>query len=381
MTEIQLRALFDRFAYLTELEERKQTILKSIEEQGKLTDELRGSIESCLQKNELEDLYLPYKPKKRTRATVARERGLQGLADFIRSSNVAEMKSVKLDKEAEKYLSEEKGVTNVSDALAGASDILAEEVSEKAEIRSFLRDYILQEGVIVSKIKEEFPAGSTKFEMYRDYRVRVKDIQPHNMLALRRGETEGVSDIRFRDQRRVCPELSGVQRDLCRKSRRGAVPQGYGQRCVPTPDANRLCGEVRYMKKEYSDAESIKTFEANLRELLLASPAGMKPTLGVDPGFRTGCKVVVIDETGKFLEYHAVFPHQAAEQRARAAEQLKKLITKYKVELIAIGNGTASRETEEFIAEVLAALDHKPDQGDRERVRCFGLFGERDCDR
>jgi protein Tex len=360
MTEIQLRALFDRFAYLSELEERKQTILKSVEEQGKLTDELRASIESCLQKNELEDLYLPYKPKKRTRATVARERGLQGLADFIRGANVAEARSVSLEDEAKKYLSEEKGVANVSDALAGASDILAEEVSEKAELRSFLRDHILQEGVITSKIKEEFPAGTTKFEMYRDYRVRVKDIQPHNMLALRRGETEGVLTFDF--------EINDgfVQSYLESKEVFAGTPEVAQFLKAMVNDAflrlmrTTLCGEVRLMKKEYSDAESIKTFEANLRELLLSSPAGMKPTLGVDPGFRTGCKVVVIDETGKFLEYHAVFPHQAAEQRARAAEQMKKLITKYKVELIAIGNGTASRETEEFVSEVLATLDHKP---------------------
>lgn len=360
MTEVQLRALFDRFAYLTELEERKQTILRSIDEQGNLTDVLRAAIESCLQKNELEDLYLPYKPKKRTRATVARERGLQGLADFIRASNVAEARSVALEEEAKKYVSDEKGVATVSDALAGASDILAEEVSEKAELRSFLRDYILQEGIIVSKMRDEHLAGTTKYEMYRDYRVRVKDIQPHNMLALRRGESEGILTFDFEineefiqhylESREIfagTPELV----DFLKKMIGDAF-----QRLMRTT----LCGEVRFMKKEYSDEESIKTFEANLRELLLASPAGMKPTLGVDPGFRTGCKVVVINETGKFLEYHALFPHQSADQRARAAELLKKLIAKHSVELIAIGNGTASRETEEFVAEVLQTMDPKP---------------------
>jgi protein Tex len=360
MTEIQLRALFDRFAYLTELEERKQTILRSIEEQGKLTDELRVSIESCLQKNELEDLYLPYKPKKRTRATVARERGLQGLADFIRATNVAEAKVVKLEEEAIKYISEEKGIPGIADALGGASDILAEEVSEKAELRSFVRDYIIQEGVIVSRIKEEFPAGATKYEMYREYRVRVKDIQPHNMLALRRGESEGVLTFDFEineafvrsylESKEIFAGNPEVAQFL-----KAMVDDAFSRLMRTT-----LCGEVRLMKKEYSDAESIKTFEANLRELLLASPAGMKPTLGIDPGFRTGCKVVVIDETGKFLEYHALFPHQAEEQRARAGEQLRTLITKYKVELIAIGNGTASRETDEFVEGVLAAMDHKP---------------------
>jgi protein Tex len=360
MTEIQLRALFDRFAYLSELEERKQTILKSIEEQGKLTDELRASIESCLQKTELEDLYLPYKPKKRTRATVAREKGLDGLAAFISASNVAEATDVQLEAEARRYLSEEKGVTTVADALAGASDILAEEVSEKAELRSFLRDHILQEGTIVSKVKDDYPAGTTKFEMYREYRVRVKDIQPHNMLAMRRGESEGILTFDFE----INDEF--VQHYLESKEIFAGNPEVAGFLRGMVHDAfhrlmrTALCGEVRFMKKEYSDAESIKTFEANLRELLLASPAGMKPTLGVDPGFRTGCKVVVIDETGKFLEYHAIFPHQSAAERARGAEMLKTLVSKHKVELIAIGNGTASRETDEFVGEVLATMDHRP---------------------
>ncbi|MBP1649023.1 MAG: transcriptional accessory protein, partial [Bacteroidetes bacterium] len=360
MTEVQLRALFDRFAYLTELEERKQTIVKSIEEQGKLTDELRASIESCLQKNELEDLYLPYKPKKRTRATVARERGLQGLADFLRASNVAEARDVQLEAEATKYLSDEKGVATVAEALSGASDILAEEVSEKAELRAFLRDYILQEGVIVSKVKDGYPVGTTKFEMYRDYRVRVKDIQPHNMLALRRGEADEILTFDFEINEEFIQSYLSSREVFAGDPTvadflKGMVSDAF-QRLMRTT----LCGEVRSMKKEYSDVESIKTFEANLRELLLASPAGMKPTLGVDPGFRTGCKVVVIDKTGKFLEYHAVFPHQSSTERSRAAEQVRTLIEKYVVELIAIGNGTASRETDQFVGEVLASMERKP---------------------
>ena len=360
MTEVQLRALFDRFAYLTELEERKQTIVKSIEEQGKLTDELRASIESCLQKNELEDLYLPYKPKKRTRATVARERGLQGLADFLRASNVAEARDVQLEAEATKYLSDEKGVATVAEALSGASDILAEEVSEKAELRAFLRDYILQEGVIVSKVKDAYPVGTTKFEMYRDYRVRVKDIQPHNMLALRRGEADEILTFDFEINEEFIQSYLSSREVFAGDPTvadflKSMVSDAF-QRLMRTT----LCGEVRSMKKEYSDVESIKTFEANLRELLLASPAGMKPTLGVDPGFRTGCKVVVIDKTGKFLEYHAVFPHQSSTERSRAAEQVRTLIEKYVVELIAIGNGTASRETDQFVGEVLASMERKP---------------------
>ncbi|MDR0311560.1 MAG: RNA-binding transcriptional accessory protein, partial [Acidobacteriota bacterium] len=192
MNEIQLRALLERHTYLTELEERKAAILKSIEEQGKLTDELKIKIENCLQKTELEDLYLPYKPKKRTRATVAREKGLEPLACRIKELNRPETASADLEAEASAFISEELGVSDAAAALAGASDILAEEISEKAELRQHLREYIINEGFFTSRIKEEYPEGTTKFEMYRDYRVRVKDIAPHNMLALRRGETEGV---------------------------------------------------------------------------------------------------------------------------------------------------------------------------------------------
>ncbi len=360
MNEIQLRQLFDRHAYLTELEERKSTILSSIEQQGKLTDELRARIEPCLQKTELEDLYLPYKPKKRTRATMAREKGLESLAKFLKEANAPGVAPVDLDGEAAKYVSEEKGVATPADALAGASDILAEEISEKADLRAFLRDYIVNEGVIVSHISDLLPPGTTKFEMYRDYRVRVKDIQPHNMLALRRGEKENIVTFDFEldsgfiqsflESREILASDPGV-RGLYQ-----AVLKDAFERLMRTT----LIGEVRLMKKEAADLESIKTFEANLRDLLLSSPAGMRPTLGVDPGFRTGCKVVVIDETGKFLQYHAVFPHQSAPERARAADTIRTLITKHGIALIAIGNGTASRETEAFIEEAIAEFEVKP---------------------
>lgn len=188
MNEIQLRELLERHTYLTELQERKAAILKSIEDQGKLTEELRIKIEGCLQKTELEDLYLPFKPKKRTRATVAREKGLEPLALLIKSCNQPGAPPADLEKEAASYLSTELGVQSVEEALQGASDILAEEVSEKAELRQHLREYIMNEGLFTSQIREEHPAGTTKFEMYRDYKVRVKEIAPHNMLALRRGK-------------------------------------------------------------------------------------------------------------------------------------------------------------------------------------------------
>ncbi|GCL37351.1 Tex-like protein-like protein [Sphaerospermopsis reniformis] len=360
MNEVQLRDLSDRHTYLTELEERKQVILNAISEQGKLTEELQQKITSCLQKTELEDLYLPYKPKRRTRATIAREKELEPLAAFIKSLNVKNGVGADLEIEAAKYISEEKGVKNAEEALKGASDILAEEVAEKAELRAYLRDYFLDEGVFVSRIKEEHPEGTTKFEMYRNYQIKIKNIAPHNMLALCRGETEKILnfDMDF-DEDFVLSYLESQEIKTKVRNIRDfyqAMLKDAFNRLMKTS----LISEVISEKKTYSDIESIKTFEANLRELLLSAPAGMKPTLAIDPGFRTGCKVAVLDQTGKFLEYQAVFPHQAAEQRQKAAQTLKKLIQKYNIELIAIGNGTASRETDEFVTEVLTTCECKP---------------------
>ncbi|WP_445636584.1 RNA-binding transcriptional accessory protein [Nostoc sp. DSM 114161] len=360
MNEVQLRELADRYTYLTELEERKSVILNAIAEQGKLTDELKAKIASCLQKTELEDLYLPYRPKRRTRATIAREKGLEPLAEFIKSLNAKNAVNASLEEAAAKYISEAKGVKTPEEALKGAADILAEEVAEKAELRAHIRDYFLEEGVFVSRIKDDYPEGTTKFEMYRNYQIKVKNIAPHNMLALCRGEAEKVLsfEIAF-DEDTVLYYLESQEI----KTKVRTIRDFY--QAMLKDAFNRLMkvslmGEVVSEKKTYADIESIKTFETNLRELLLSAPAGMKPTLAIDPGFRTGCKVVVLDETGKFLEYQAVFPHQAAEQRLKAAQTIKNLLEKYKIELIAIGNGTASRETEEFVSEVLQTMERKP---------------------
>ncbi|MEH1826020.1 MAG: Tex family protein [Nostoc sp.] len=360
MNEVQLRELSDRYTYLTELEERKSVILSAIAQQGKLTDELKAKISSCLQKTELEDLYLPYRPKRRTRATIAREKGLEPLAEFIKSLNVKNATTASLEEAATKYISETKGVKTAEEALKGAADILAEEVAEKAELRAYIRDYLLEEGVFVSRIKDDYPEGTTKFEMYRNYQIRVKNIAPHNMLALCRGESEKILsfEIAF-DEDTLLYYLESQEI----KTKVRTIRDFY--QAMLKDAFNRLMkislmGEVISEKKVYADIESIKTFETNLRELLLSAPAGMKPTLAIDPGFRTGCKVAVLDQTGKFLEYQAVFPHQAAEQRLKAAQTVKNLIEKYKIELIAIGNGTASRETEEFVTQVLETIERKP---------------------
>lgn len=360
MNEIQLRALLERHTYLTELEERKATVLNSIREQGKLTDELKTKIEECLQKTELEDLYLPYKPKKRTRATVAREKGLEPLAEFLRSANSPDAPPEDLEAEAARYISGERGVQSAAEALQGASDILAEEVSEKAALRQHLRDYLMNEGFFTSRIKDEYPEGTTKFEMYREYRVRAKDIAPHNMLALRRGETEGILTFTIDFDPAVVSsylesqEIHAPSANV-REFFREMLADAF-ERLMKTT----LIGEVRLEKKMTADRESIRTFEANLRELLLSSPAGMKPTLGIDPGFRTGCKVAAVDRTGKLLEYVTLQPHKSDVERAQAAEKLKKLVEKHGIELVAIGNGTAGRETESFVGEALTALQPGP---------------------
>lgn len=360
MTEVQLRQLLDRHTYLTELEERKATILNAIAEQGKLTEELKTRIETCLQKNELEDLYLPYRPKRRTRAAIAREKGLEPLADWIQSLNRPNAPAGSLEQEATKYIAPDKGVNSAEDALKGAADILAEAVSEQADLRAYLRNYLVKSGLLTSRIKPDHPEGSTKFEMYRHYQISVKEVAPHNFLALLRGENEGILTLELTfDQDFVLQYLA------TETLRTKAAPIRQFYQDMLKDAFNRLMktsliSAVMSDQKAWADEESIKTFEANLRELLLASPAGMKPTLGVDPGFRTGCKVVAIGETGKFLEYQAIFPHQSENQRQQAARTLAGMIQKHKIELIAIGNGTAGRETDTFVGEVLQTLEQKP---------------------
>lgn len=360
MNEIVLRELEERFNYLTELAARKESIISSIESQDKLTPELRAKIEGCLLKTELEDLYLPYKPKRRTRATIAREKGLEPLAELIRSLNNVSAKPVELEPEAAKYIDEEKGVKTAAEALAGASDIIAESTADKANLRAYIREYIQSEGQFKSKIKDDVAEGSTKFEMYRKYMAPVSKVAPHNLLALFRGETEKVLSL----------ELEFSEDDICEylatqeiKTKIPAIREFY--RSMLKDAFNRLMkaslvNEVRSESKLQADIGSISNFETNLRELLLSAPAGMKPTLAIDPGFRSGCKVAVLSETGKYLAYEAVFPHQSANQRQQAANTVKQFIKKYQIELIAIGNGTAGRETDQFVIELLVDLEPKP---------------------
>ena len=359
LDEVQLRDIFERYTYLDELAKRKEKIVEEISSQGKLTPQLEAKIAACLNKTELEDLYLPYKPKRRTRATIAREKGLVPLADWIESNNKPQVSNVSLTSEANKYVDADKEIENAEQASSGAADILAEQIADRAEIRAYLREYLFKQGVFVSQVKGKHPEGSTKYEMYRNYSYGVSRIPPHNILALYRGEAEGILsvDITF-DESEVMAYLGReirTKNPSIKAFYQTMLKDAFNRLLKPS-----LIREVRSDRQAYADVESIQTFEANLRNLLLAPPAGRKPTLAIDPGFRTGCKVVVLSDTGKYLEYRAIFPHSGESKRKQAAQLVKDFISKYQIELIAIGNGTASRETDLFISEVLREIKAKP---------------------
>ncbi|OIO35633.1 MAG: RNA-binding transcriptional accessory protein [Candidatus Omnitrophica bacterium CG1_02_44_16] len=351
--EVKLRAFSERFSYLVHLEERKETVLKTIEEQGKLTPGLKARIDNCISNVELEDLYLPFKPKRRTRATQAGEKGLQGLADEIRLVSDA---SCNLAALAKKYVCLERGVFDESEALSGAADILAEESSEKSEYRDFIRRYFFKNGIFQSRAKVGFEGKKTKFEMYYNFQAKVSEVSSHNLLAILRGENEGVLAMQ------LVVDAGPILHFLCSQEIRVTKgPVADFLKSMLEDAYERLMrvsitADVRVMCKETADQVAIKAFETNLRQLLLSAPAGMRPVLGVDPGFVTGCKVVALDETGKFLEYNTIYPNAPQNNKEDAARTLAAMCKKHKIELIAIGNGTASRETESFVSEVIKAL-------------------------
>ncbi|OQY30416.1 MAG: RNA-binding transcriptional accessory protein [Candidatus Cloacimonetes bacterium 4572_55] len=362
MDEINLRYVADRYEYLTELEGRKKTVLKTIEEKGLLTEELKLKIESCLSKTSLEDLYLPFKPRKRTRSTMAKERGLLPLSDLIKAHNRTGAPRLDLIKEASKFISDEKKIHTVQEALRGASDILAEETAEKPEYRAFIRDIVQNHGYFASTIdEEEFPEGATKYEMYREFRIPVKEIAPHNMLALRRGETEGVLCLNLEfDRDKVIDYLESKEICAAADNNIRSFYSGMIRDSFDRLMRHSLITEARLIKKKEADTISILNFEANLRQLLLASPAGMKPTLGIDPGFRTGCKAAVIDRTGKFVAHQTIFPHSGEARQNQARRIFLGLIDKYHIELVAVGNGTAGRETDEFVRKAIESITLEP---------------------
>lgn len=350
LDEVQIRIISERLDYYKKLLERRGTILKSIEEQGKLSEELKTRILACYEKAELEDLYLPYKPKRKTKAGVAIEKGLEPLARFLYEQAAGD-KSI--DELAETFVSAEKQVLTKEEALEGALHIVAEWISEDPEIRKNLREIFLHEGVVVSKVNSDKAGQKTKYEMYYDFREPVSKIPSHRMLAIRRGVKEQILNytIEINAEKslqlisaRVIKEAQSVFASWLER----AIKDSYERLLSPT-----LQSEVRALLKERSDAEAIKVFEANLANLLLSPPAGPIGVMGIDPGFRTGCKVAVVDETGKFLEQATIYPTEPRKDTVGAERKLYRLIQRHNVRAIAIGNGTGSRETDAFVRDFI----------------------------
>ncbi|HEY1241168.1 MAG TPA: Tex family protein [Bryobacteraceae bacterium] len=349
LDEVHIRSIEEKLLYFRELHDRRATILASIEEQGKLTPELKARIEATLEKSELEDLYLPYKPKRRTKATIAREKGLEPLALHIWEQRPG---GAPLLAFAAGFVNSELGVAGIDDALEGARHILAEMISEHADLRKLLRQAMLAEGVIVSRKIDDAADTEQKFQMYYEYREPAKSIPSHRMLAIRRGESEKVLyfTIEFEPSRALA---------LIRSKIHKRPGDWTPQLDLAAEDAwkrllhSSIEGEIRLELKQKADAEAIQVFRDNLQNLLLAPPAGPIAVLGIDPGIRTGCKIAVVDETGKFLAHDVIYPHAPKNDTAGAARTLKALLDKHRVKAIAIGNGTASRETDAFVRDIL----------------------------
>ncbi len=347
MDEEQIRRIQEGWQELVSLEERRKVVLESIESQGKLTEALKQQIFGCTTKSALEDLYLPYRPKRRTRALIAKEKGLEPLAERIRQQPI----QGNPEQEAEQFLSEEKGVKTIKEALDGACDIVAEWISEEAALRAFVREVFL-EGTIAVKAVE----GATtpnKFEQYYDFKESAKTIPSHRYLAIRRGEQEQVLEMSWEvdsdsichaiEQRSSLKERSPFA-DLLKK----AVKDSYKRLLAPTIET-----EARVALKLRADREAVQIFAENLRHLLLASPLGAQSVIGIDPGLRTGCKCAVVDTTGRFLETVTLFPHQGERALLESQHQLLTLIQRHRPFAIGIGNGTAGRETETFVRDTL----------------------------
>ena len=341
----EIRHWVDVFA---EMEKRKTTILETISQAGALTDELRKQIENTVDSRELEDLYLPYKPKRRTRATAAKEAGLEPLADKMYSVSLADPAV-----EARKYLNDK--VASVEDALAGARDIIAERLSETASVRETLRQIFRTRRIVTKATKKATGPEAMKYRSYFDYSESIERIAPHRLLAILRAEEEGFLNVKIDADPERCGKK--IYYDFCQERRYPAQPLAEHMHAAFEDSFKRLLepsisNEVIKEAKEKADIESIRIFGENLRQLLLAPPVGQKRVLAIDPGFRTGCKVVCLDEQGNLLHNEAIFPHPPVSEKIKSIQAVSAMVQKYGIEVIAIGNGTASRETEDFIKRV-----------------------------
>ena len=331
LDEVQISKIQERLGYYAELEDRRATILKTIEEQGKLTDELRAKIEACMQKNSLEDLYQPYKPKRRTRAMIAKEKGLEPLADKIWDHAPYE---------------------GTDEELQGARDILAERIADLADVRGLVRDAFAKKAVVTSEVVTPKPAAPTKYEQYYDFQEPIAEIPSHRFLAIRRGQKEGVLWVRLVvDKAPLVARIAEIVGAGDDANLHLAVEDAYKRLLAPSCEI-----DVNVEKKLEADRQAVEVFAENLRHLLLAAPLGEKKVLAIDPGIRTGCKVAMLDATGKFLVNTVIYPMQ---RTAEAQETLAKIVEHFHPEAVAVGNGTAGRETEAFVRDVLKLIGAK----------------------
>ena len=351
MSDVTLRAFYDKLIYLRNLQNRKDDVIRIIEEQGKLTSEIKVSIEKANTLQEVEDIYAPYKQKKRTRATIAKERGLEQLALDILNKNISN-----IDEEASKYINPEKEVNSVEDAIKGANDIIAEIVSDDAKIRKYIRELALREGVIVTKNSNE---EKSVYDMYYDYSESVKTIAPHRVLAINRGEKEDFLKVKveINNEKVINYIINEYVNDKNLKNKEvivSAIEDSYKRLIFPSIER-----EIRNTLTENAQERAISVFGKNVKSLLLQAPVKDKVVMGFDPAFRTGCKIAVVDKNGKLLDTTTVYPTEPRNKVEESKKELKALIEKYNIDIIAIGNGTASRESEKFVSDMIKEIDRE----------------------
>ena len=349
MSDVTLRSFFDKLTYLRNLQSRKDDVIRIIDEQGKLTPEIKINIEKANTLQEVEDIYAPYKQKKRTRATIAKEKGLEQLALDILNKNIAN-----IDEEASKYINEEKEVNCVEDAIKGANDIIAEIVSDDAKIRKYIRELALREGVIVTKNATE---EKSVYDMYYDYSESVKTIAPHRVLAINRGEKENFLKVKveINNEKVIKYIINEYVNDKNFKNKEiivNSIEDSYKRLIFPSIER-----EIRNNLTENAQERAISVFGKNIKSLLLQSPVKDKVVMGFDPAFRTGCKIAVVDKNGRLLDTTTVYPTEPQNKVEESKRELKALIEKYNIDIIAIGNGTASRESEKFVSDMIKEID------------------------
>lgn len=353
LDEVQIRDISEKWTYTQNLESRKEEVLRLIEEQGKLTEQLAAEINSSMKLQQVEDLYRPYKQKRRTKATVAKEKGLEPFAEWILSLPA----QGNLEQKALEFVNEEKGVTSVEEAIQGAQDIIAEQISDQPKYRQWIRDITFRKGQISSSAKDDEKDEKNVYEMYYEYEEPIHKIVPHRILALNRGEKEEVIRVSIQPPAEQIVEYLKkeelkIKSTIVNEIIAGAIEDAYKRLIQPSIER-----EIRKELSEKAEDRAIHIFSENLRNLLLQPPLKGRMVLGVDPAYRTGCKLAVVDETGKMLYIGVVYPHPPVNKKEQAKEKVIDVLKKFNIEVVAIGNGTASRETEQFIADTLKELN------------------------